>query len=72
MHPTKMSFAAHNHVPPLSPRIPPFPRRNSFQFLIAYMTFVIAWMRDGGAGTGALIALAQRDVVYESGKDTRK
>ena len=39
---------------------------------IAYMTFVIAWMRDGGAGTGALIALAQRDVVYESGKDTRK
>ena len=24
---------------------------------IAYMTFVIAWMRDGGAGTGAVIAV---------------
>ena len=33
---------------------------------------VLPAMRDGGAGTGALIALAQRDVVYESGKDTRK
>lgn len=51
MHPTKISFAVHNHVQPLAPRIPTLPRRHGFQFLRSFC------LRVGVAGDARRVGL---------------